>query len=238
MAKSRKEIIDEQVDSYVNNLSKTKLISLVKENKILDSLEKSYESMFNVNNEIIPENWNYFVESLMKVSSNEDFQEKCKEINCQLYCVKQYTKLKFAIAENAEHTLKFELKKYYNNLVTSNGEDFIEAFFNLPFEFVSLVVRYLGNVLVKERKKELTPTLKQAQEYFDAAQKKKNLFITEINKLSQGQSNTFSVLDAQILLDIKAFYEYNPISNGVLEFIARLIAVASTCLGNVENLKA
>jgi hypothetical protein len=228
MKKSRKQIIDEQVDLYVNKLSKSKLVSLVKENKILDSLEKSYESMFDVDNEITPENWKYFVDSLIKVTDNQNFQNKCKEINCQLYCVKQYTKLKFAIAENAEHTLKFELKKYYRNIVSNDSETFIDSFFNLPFEFVSLVIRYLGNVLLKEKKNLLTPTLKQAQEYFDSTQKKKNLFITEINKLSQGQSNTFSVLDAQILLDVKAFYEYNPINNGVLEFIARILTNKKT----------
>ena len=52
--------------------------------------------------------------------------------------------------------------------------------------------------------------------------------ITEVNKLSQGQSNVFSVLDAQVLLDVKAFYEYNPINNGVLEFIARLLTNPKT----------
>ena len=35
-------------------------------------------------------------------------------------------------------------------------------------------------------------------------------------------------MDAQVLLDIKAFYEYNPINNGVLEFIARLLTTKKT----------
>lgn len=224
MKKSIKKVIDETVNEVADKLSLQEAIIILKEdNKILDSLKKSYDSYYNVNNEITPENWRYFIDTLGIVMKSEEFRKNCKDINCKLYCVKFFTNLKFAIAENAESTLKFELKKYFPQLVSENAEQFIETFFSLPFEFVSLVVRYLANVAYKDKKNDLTPQLKEAQDYFDNMQKRKNTFVTEVNKISLGQSNVFSIYEAQTLLDVKAFYEYNPINIGTLEFLMRLL---------------
>lgn len=222
--KKVEKVITETVEELTKNISLKEALTILKEdNKIINSLEKSYDSYYNVNNQITPENWKYFIDALGAVMKSEDFRKKCKEVNCKLYCVKFFTNLKFAIAENAEDTLKFELKKYFPQLVTENGEEFIDTFFTLPFEFVSLVVRYLANVAYKEKKNELTPQLKEAQNYFDDMQKRKNNFVTEINKISLGKSTVFSIYEAQELLDVKAFFEYNLINAGTLEFIMRIL---------------
>lgn len=228
MDKKLNKIIDEEVDLLLNKLSIKEVFSLLKENNLIDSLEKSYDSHFNTANEIAPENWKYFTDALKVMVKDTTFQEKCKEINCKLYSVKFFTNLKFAIAENAESSLKFDLKQYFPQIVTNNGKEFMDSFFALPFEFTSLVVRYLANVLCKDKKNNLTPQLKEAQEYFNEMQKKKNLFITEVNKISQGQSTVFSIYDAQELLDVKAFFEYNPINAGVLEYIMRILTNKKT----------
>jgi len=224
-----KKIIDEAADEFVDKLSIQEALVILKEdNKILNSLEKSYDSYYNVNNEITPENWKWFTDALGALIKDEGFQEKCKDINCKLYCVKFFTNLKFAIAENAEDTLKFELKQFFPQLVTQDAQAFMDTFFTLPFEFVSLVVRYLANVAYKDKKNSLTPQLKEAQEYFNDMQKKKNNFITEVNKISQGHATVFSIYEAQELLDTKAFFEYNSVNAGTLEYIMRILTNKKT----------
>jgi hypothetical protein len=211
-----RKIVNEQIDSLVDGMSLEEGLSIVK------NLEKSYEKYYDLDNAITPENWQFFLDALGKCIESSEFQEKCKEVNCKLYCVKYYTKLKFAIASSAENTLKFELKKYFPQLVTNDGKVFMDTFFALPFEFVSLVVRYLANVIYKEKKNNLTPQLETAQKYFNEMEKRKNAFVTDINKISQGQADVFSIAEAQELLDVKAFYEYNPLNVGTLEYIVRL----------------
>jgi hypothetical protein len=212
-----KKLIDEGVDEFVNEMSLEEGLSIVK------NLEKSYEKYYNLDNAITPENWQFFIDSLGKCIKNEEFQKECRMINMKLYCVKYYTKLKFAIAENAEATLKFELKKYFTQLVTGDGNEFIKTFFSLPFEFVSLVVRYLANVIYKQYKNKLCPQLSEAQAFFHDMEKRKNNFINEVNKLSQGRSDVFSIKEVQDLLDVKAFYEYNSLNVGTLEYIVRVL---------------
>lgn len=236
MSKKLNKIVDEVTEEVIRDFSVKEMMALISKahriqessNGILSSLEKAYDTDYNVNNEITPENWKYFIDSLGKVINNENFQAQCKEINSKLYCVKFFTNLKFAIAENAEASLKFELKQYFPQIVSEDGNEFIKAFFALPFEFVSLVVRYLANVVYKDKKNLLTPQLKEAQEYFNEMEKKKNNFITEVNKISQGESNVFSIYDAQELLDVKAFFEYNATNVGTLEYIMRILTNKNT----------
>lgn len=230
MDKKIEDIVNKAAEEFIEKLSLKEALSIIEENSngIISSLERTYETDYNIDNQITPENWKYFIDSLGKVINNEEFQAKCKEINCKLYCVKFFTNLKFAIAENAEASLKFELKQYFPQIVSEDGNEFIRAFFSLPFEFVSLVIRYLANVVYKDKKNLLTPQLKDAQEYFNEMTKRKNNFITEVNKISQGESAIFSIYDAQELLDVKAFFEYNATNVGTLEYIMRILTNKNT----------
>ena len=193
-------ILNEEIDNMVNNLPKEQLMPvlktlLVEEDIIIKSL-RGYVDDPNSENQIPIENWNWFRDTL-KVLAKESprFQFKCKEVNCKLYAVKSYTKMQFSISGSAENELKFELKKYFKDIVYEETDKFIDAFFNLPFEFVSLTVRYVTNVLAKENKNQLTTTLKEANTFLKATLKKKNDFITNINKISLGQSDNISIDD-------------------------------------------
>ena len=221
-------ILNEEIDNMVNNLPKEQLMPvlktlLVEEDIIIKSL-RGYVDDPNSENQIPIENWNWFRDTL-KVLAKESprFQFKCKEVNCKLYAVKSYTKMQFSISGSAENELKFELKKYFKDIVYEETDKFIDAFFNLPFEFVSLTVRYVTNVLAKENKNQLTTTLKEANTFLKATLKKKNDFITNINKISLGQSDNISIDDLSLLLDIKAFYDYNALNNAVLEFALKML---------------
>lgn len=222
---NHKKIIYQEVDKFVDSLSDKKLLEFLTEDlKVINSLVKSEENYFNKNNQISYELWNNFVETLKKLTDNsERFQQCCKESNCKLYSVKMYSKIPFSIAEEAEEVLKYELKKYYSQLDTKDSEEYIDTFFKLPFEFTSLVVRYLQNILYKEKKALLTPKMETAKEYFATAEKSKNKFIININKVSLGESKNIPFDDLQLLLDIKAFYEYNPINIGTCEYVIRLL---------------
>jgi hypothetical protein len=219
-----KKIISEEVDKIVNKIPAGELVNVLKENiKIIDSLEKTFNSSFNKENQITPENWQYFIDSLTTLAADPEFQKRSKEVNCKLYAVKHYTQVKLSIAENAEDTLKFELKKYFQQLLTNNTEEFKKTFFSLPFEFVSLVVRYMSNVLLKDQKKSLTPKLETATMYLRSLDALRNEFISDINNISQGKSNVVSIINMQTLLDVKTFYEYNAINVGILEYIMRML---------------
>ena len=183
---------------------------------------QNYVNDYNTSNQIVEENWVWFKGTLKVLAlNNVRFQFKCKEINSKLYVVKYFSKIKFAIAENSEEELKFELKNYFKEISYDNVDDFINAFFNLPFEFVSLVVRYVTNVLVPEVKPKLTTNYNDANSYLKGILKKKNDFIVNINKVSLGQSTNFSVSEAGLLLNLKVFYDYNALNNGALEYIMK-----------------
>jgi hypothetical protein len=227
MHKEVKKLIEEEVNKIVQDIPKEQLVeylnTLLENKKIINSLETSYKEFYNIDNQITPENWKYFTKSLGVLVGDEEFQRRCKEINCKLYAVKFFTKLRFQISESTEETIKFELKKYFAKLITEDPREFMDAFFSLPFEFTGLVVRYLANIAYKERKQSLTPKLATAQAYFHDLEKRKNRFILEINRISKGKSNVLSIAELQELLDVKAFYEYNAVNCGVLEFIVRTL---------------
>jgi hypothetical protein len=229
MGKSLKIILDEEVERTVNSLPKNQLVPILKtlltekDDIILRSL-RGYVDDFNSSNQIPPENWNWLRDTLkVLANSNQRFQFKCKEVNNKLYCVKHYTKLPFEISEAVEDELKYELKKYFKEIVYEEVDQFIDAFFSLPFEFVSLAVRYVTNVLAAEKKNELTTTTEDAENFLKAVLKKKNDFITNVNKISLGQANNISIGNLSLLLDVKAFYDYNALNNGVLEFVLKML---------------
>lgn len=222
MDKTTKHIIEEEIENFTNNLTKSQeKVVFLENNTILDSLMKVNE--YDSNNQIIDENWNWFKQTLIKATSIPIFQHNCKVINSQLFAVKQFTKINFMIAESAEEEIKFELKKYFINLKVTDINEFVNSFFDLPFEFTSLVVRYVANVLVPEKKQVLVPKLKEAEENFKIILKKREDVIKTINNISKGLETNLPVADIMLLLDTKAFFEDNPLNIGVLEYLARTI---------------
>lgn len=227
--KTLKTILNEEVDNIVDNLPKKQLVPILKtlltekDDIIIRSL-RGYVDDFNSENQIPVENWNWFKDTLKVLAKeNPRFQFKCKEVNCKLYAVKYHTKIPFSISESTESELKVELKKYFKDIVYEEVDKFIEAFFSLPFEFVSLAVRYVTNVLAKENKDQLTTSLEEANVFLKAILKKKNNFIINVNKVSLGQSDNIAIGDLSLLLDTKAFYDYNALNNAVLEFALKML---------------
>lgn len=222
--KTFEDIFNEEIDKFIKEIPAEGLVKFLSENSaITGSLSRAYNLDYDHDNEIPEELWKFFTDSLGKLITTDEFKVQSKEVNCKLYAVKQFSKVKLAIADTVEQALRFELKKYFAQLSTENGDEFMEVFFDLPFEFVSLVIRYLANVKYKDKKAELTPLLKTAETYFHELIKTKNHFILDINDISQGKGNVISIKDMQDLLDTKAFYEYNPLNVGALEFIIRTL---------------
>lgn len=227
--KNLKIILEEEVERIVESLPTDCFIPVLQslllenDNIVLKSL-KDYVNGVNSDNQIPIESWNWFRDILKNLAKgNSRFQFKCREINNKLYAVKYYTKLPFSISNKVEEELKFELKKYFKDILYEDADNFIEKFFSLPFEFVSLVVRYLSNILVPENKNQLKTSLKEANIFLKEIIKKKNDFIININKISLGQAENFSFKDLSLLLDVKAFYDYNALNNAVLEFVLKLL---------------
>lgn len=215
---------DKDIENFLKEKNVKELLSFLTENQtVIRSLEHAYHFDYNEENMIPIEHWNFFINALSKLIHVEDFQSQCKEVNCKLYALKQFSKVKLSIASSAEETLKFELKKYFPSLYTENGQEFSDAFFSLPFEFVALVVRYLANIKFPKEKKSLTPLLKTAEAYFHELVKMKNRFLLNINDISQGKGETINIVELQTLLDTRAFYEYNPLNVAALEFIMRIL---------------
>lgn len=215
---------NKDIENFLEGKSTKELLNFLTENQtVIRSLEHAYHFDYNEDNMIPIEHWEFFINALSKLVQVEEFQSKCKEVNCKLYALKQFSKVKLSIAASAEETLKFELKKYFPSLYTENGQEFSDTFFNLPFEFVALVVRYLANIKFPKDKKSLTPLLKTAEAYFHELVKVKNRFLLNINDISQGKGETINIVELQALLDTRAFYEYNPLNVAALEFIMRIL---------------
>ena len=122
MSKEAKKIINEQIDNFVDKLlakeAREVLIELLKENNpILDSLTKS-DSLYNLENQITVENWDWFKQVLQKATQHQRFQYKAQEINAKLYCVKYFSKIKFIIGDTVEDEIKIDLKRYFTNFLT------------------------------------------------------------------------------------------------------------------------
>ena len=221
-----KKILEEELNNLVNEIPANKLsetlINLSESIKVFDLMNQAANNTYDKDNQIIPENWEFFITSLKALADDEEFQKQCKIINCKLYCVKYFANISLSTVNFAEDTIKFELKKYFKALVTNDAEKFTTTFFSLPFEFVSLVVRWLANVLCKEKKNLLTPKLATAQAYYGQAQLSKTKFVKNINDLSLGRNDNFSLEDLSLLLDTKAFFDYNSLNAGTIEFIIRL----------------
>ena len=96
-----KQLIDEEVERAVRAISTEDLsgvlLGLLEENqsKVLDSLMKDYKMNLNQDNQIPLENWDWFKKMLLTVIESDRFQRFCKEVNCKLYAVMNFTKIKF-----------------------------------------------------------------------------------------------------------------------------------------------
>jgi hypothetical protein len=58
-------------------------------------------------------------------------------------------------------------------------------------------------------------------------------FIKNINDVSTGKSSILSIANTELLLDVKAFYSYNALNVGTLEFLIRLFKEADKKLGDM-----
>lgn len=232
MADTAKQILEEEVEKLSQKISSGNFKKVIEEDlNIIDSLTK--ENLYNPDNQMIKENWNWFKDTLIKAVELPTFQHNCKSINSKLYAVKYFTKINFMIAESVEDEVKFELKKYFGELTTDDINQFVNDFFKLPFEFTSLVVRYLSNVLIPEKKKLLVPNIKDANIALKQITSKKDTFIKNINSISKGQGNNMSFIDVELLLDVRAFYEYSPLNVGTLEFLIRTLESAKEKLNEL-----
>ena len=227
MSKDTKKIIEEEVDRIVNDIPskelKSVLYGVIKEDEqVLKSLMKS-TGVYDNDNQITEENWKWFQDMLKQCCQVPRFQLKSKESNAKLYAVKYFTKVKFMIAESVEDEIKLDLKNYFQPLSCDDVNEFIETLFKLPFEFYSLVIRYVVGVLCPDAKDKLTPSLKEAEAQLKLLMKKKNQFIKNINDVSIGQGLNLSIADTMVLLDVKAFFDYNGLNVGCLEFLVRML---------------
>ena len=222
----------EIIDNYVDSLKKEELIPLVtKLLKESDSqktlLSNLVDSFIKVNNDdqIIEENWDWFVETLNQVEKEKEFIQFCRKINIKLYVLRHFTKIKFGDAKFIENELKFKLKTYFNLLKTNTKSKFIQNLYDLPFEFSSLLVRYYTNILIEEDEKR--DAFKASKKIADTCLKdvleKKNDFLKQINDISLGLYTNISYGVIKELLDMRVFFNYNALNAGALEFIVRFI---------------
>lgn len=215
--------IEDLLTRYIKTRPQEELVEFLAENqKLINSLNNDF-LFFNSDEQLPEELWDSLKENLKKIVKHPDFQKKAKKINCKLYALKFFSKITIGINEDIEQTLKFETKKYYPDLATNDSEEFIDNFFNLPFEYVSLVVVYLANFLCKEDKNNLTPKLETAQKYFNELKKQKNKLLITINNVSLGKEVNLPMSEIKELIEVRAFFDYNPLNVGALEYIVRLL---------------
>lgn len=217
------EIILQEIELFTNGLNKEELINILQESSsLMSSLEKLDKENYDLNNQTSRENWGYFLSSLKQVVKIEEFTDNALVVNAKLFAVKKFTQLEFQLPQDIENVLKFELKKYFHLLVTDDPQEFIKELFQLPFEFVSLVIRYVTKIFDPKVLEEITPSEAIALDFYEYCIKTKEKFIKNTNDVSLGITNNFSLNDARLLLDVKAFYSYNALSVGTLEYLIRL----------------
>lgn len=219
--KTVNSILSEETDKLTKALVKAGLIT--ESFQLLNALEDVTESMYAKDNQLTPENWEWFCKVLIECTSAEKFQILSKETLCKIYSVKHFANIDLAIPEDITEQLKFEIKKYFPQLRVDTVSEFVKALQDVPFEFLSLLVLYNTNILNKAGKNDLSPSLEEAEDYFRRLIEKKNKFFLNINKVSKGESNQFSIADAQELLDVKAFSDDTPLNVGALEFMIRML---------------
>ena len=221
----------ELIDNYVDSLNKEELPSLLskllKENdsskKILDNLISSFVKV-NSDDQIIEENWDWFVETLNQVKDTKEFKQFCRKINIRLYVLSHFTKIKFKENKYIEDELKFQLKKYFNSVRADTKSKFVENLYDLPFEFSSLLVRFFVNTLETDDEKKTYKGIKSiADTYLKELLSLKNDFVKQINDISLGLYSNVSYEKIKELLELRAFYNYNALNAGALEFIVRFI---------------
>lgn len=217
------EIILQEIEFFTNGLNKEELIGVLHESTTLvNSLIKLDKENYDINNQTTTENWQYFLSSLRQVINTDPFIDKALVVNAKLYVVKKFTQLEFQLPQDIENVLKFELKKYFHLLVTTDPDEFITELFNLPFEFVSLVIRYVSKVVDPKVAEKIIPSEELAIEFYKYCLTVKEKYIKNTNDVSLGVTNNFNLNDARLLLDTKAFYSYNALNVGALEYLIRL----------------
>ena len=218
------QIILEEVDLFAEGLNPKQLVNalmyLQEDMKLLDLINKSQGDAYDTNDQITRENWAFFSTALEQAVESDKFQEGALLVNCKLYCVKKFTQLEFHLPENIEDILKIEIKKYFNQLFETSVEEFIEALFKLPFEFLSLVIRYVSREY--DDQEDNTPSVETAEEFYKYVVDLKEKFIKNVDAVSKGETNILNISDAHLLLDTKAFYVYSALNVGVLEYLLRL----------------
>lgn len=224
--KDIKQIFEEEANKVVSKIPKEDLVTTLEEllenQKVLDSLEKAQEELYNSNNQITGENWDYFQRALKEAGKSPKFKEEALAINCKLYCVKQFTKFDFIIPKDIEGILKFEVKKYFARLLTDDVKEFTKELFDLPFEFLSLVIEYTSTTLIPELAKEIAPSQEVADKYFERITTTRDDLIKCINQISTGEQDVLNMANVSLLLQVKAFVKYNSINCGTLEYLVRL----------------
>lgn len=227
MSKNINEIIEQEVKVFTEGLNKEELLRLIptlNENiSLINALEKLDKEEYNKDDQTSTENWNFFIGALKKVSKLEQFQGPALVVNAKLYTLKKFTKLEFKLPKDIEGVLKFELKKYFHNLVTNDADEFIQEFYKLPFEFVSLVIRYITKTLDPKLTEVITPSEETAEAFYSFCLKTKQKCLKNINDVSLGITTNFDMADVRLMLDTKAFYSYNALNVGALEYIIRLL---------------
>ena len=224
--------IDEQITNLVESIPTSKLVetakSLFETYDLVHSLEDKM-NYYQEESQLTEDSWQRLLDLFKQSKSSETFHQVCKDINLKLYCVKQFSNVKFVLTPDIEDILKFETKKYYTQLITAaTAEELADTFKTLPFEFTSLMVRYLANIILKDTNKHLLPTEQEAKSYYEKVLKLKNEFIKNVNECSLGKQQTFSIVDAQLLLDCKAFFDYTPTNVGALEYMLRMFLSPKT----------
>jgi hypothetical protein len=218
--------LEKKINEIVESIPSKHLIatsqSLLETYDLINALETRF-NYYEKDSQLTEESWQKLLDLFKQAAHSQSLHNACKEINKKLYCVKQFSNVKFILASDIEDILKYETKKYFSQLSTcSTDEELVDTFKSLPFEFTSLFTRYLVNILFKKDKDLFLPKEVEAQEYYKKILALKNEFIKNINDCSLGKQNVFSIVDAQLLLDCKAFFDYTPTNTGSLEYIVRM----------------
>lgn len=222
------EVLLEEVVKYEQHLKNFGVLKLNESFHLIDALNSINDVLYDENNSLSQDNWNFIKDTLNKLSDKEDFQTFSKEILCKLYCLKIFTKISLGFSESLEEDLCFQTKEYIAKLRVFTGEEFLQVLKKLPFEYTSQLIRWNANFLNKNKKDKLSPKLETANKYLEFIYEKRNQLFIRINKISRGEEFVLPISDIQNLLDVRAFMDDNEINQGTLEFILRTLTTTKS----------
>lgn len=222
------EVLKEEVIKYEQHLRSFGVLKLNESFVLIDALNSINDVLYDENNSLSQENWEFIKDTLNKLSEQEDFTNFSKEILCKLYCLKIFTKISLGFSESLEDDLRYQTKEYISKLRVSSGEEFLKVLKSLPFEYTSQLIRWNANFLNKKKKEKLSPKLDTANKYLEFLYEKKNQLFVRINKISRGEEFVIPISDIQSLLDVRAFMDDNEINQGTLEFILRTLTTTKS----------